>query len=73
VATRRRAYPVALWLQAGPWSGLTYTEQAQIWRAVAKGHAANGNTADRDAALDQARMIERTRDTRFAEQGRKKR
>lgn len=56
------------WLTQGLPSGLTYTEQAQLWRAAAKGHAANGRTAESEAALEQARMIERTRDARFAGQ-----
>lgn len=55
-----------IWVWGGPSSGLTYTEQAQLWRAAAKGHLANGRKADSDAALENARMIERTCRLRFA-------
>lgn len=42
------------------------SEQAALWRAAAKGHKANGRMAESQAALEQARMIERTARLEFA-------
>jgi hypothetical protein len=54
-----------LWFGIGGVSGLSMTEQAQLWRAAARGARANGDKAGEARYAAQARQIERTRSLSF--------